>query len=415
MVSLNRERTLSSGYDVVIVGSGLSGLMAAWLAGCRGARVVVVARGVGALPLSTGCIDVLGYTPNGEPITNPGWWLGRAFKSTPSHPYQLAGREALEAGLEALQAIHPLRGSLRANFLLPTAVGALRPTCLAPATLARGDPIAGQRDCLLVGFGGWRDLDAEFAAANLGIRAVDLSLPDGGQLVNATAVDIAHRFERPDYRTAVAQRLRPHLGGVARVGFPAVLGLDAVDDVVADLEALLGVTIFEIPTLPPSIPGMRLYRGFLRALRQVDVDVTLGPTVHGWVQGDRTLGVRTYGASGERSIAADAVILATGGLLNGGLEIGEDGTVRESVFDLPVKAPPAEEFFSSELFAHHPVTEAGLRVNPQMQVLDAMYSVVYPNVYAIGGVLAGADRLGEASTQGIDIATAWRAVETLTQ
>jgi anaerobic glycerol-3-phosphate dehydrogenase len=50
-----------------------------------------------------------------------------------------------------------------------------------------------------------------------------------------------------------------------------------------------------------------------------------------------------------------------------------------------------------------------------MQVLDAAYGVVYPNVYAIGGLLASADRIGEGSTQGIDVATAWRAVEALAQ
>jgi glycerol-3-phosphate dehydrogenase subunit B len=405
---------VSGGYDVIVVGAGLSGLLAAWFAWQRGARVVVVARGMGALPLSTGCIDVLGYSPDGEMITNLSWWLGRAFKDSPEHPYTLAGNDALRDGLAALTEVVQLSGSLKESLILPTAAGTLRPTCLAPESLAWGHAIAGSDDCLLVGFSGWRDFDVGFAAANLDIRGIEIDLPTR-QLANATAVDIARRFEQPDFGGAVARRVLPHLSGEALVGLPAVLGLDHADAVRESLQARLNATVFEIPTLPPSVPGMRLYRTLRAALRRAGVEVILGPTVQGWVQGGAAVGVRTYGASGERSIAADAVILATGGLVNGGLTIDDDGTLSESVFELPVKAPAPDAYFDPLLMGHHPIMEAGLRVNERMQVLDAAYGVVYPNVAAIGGLLANADRIGEGSTQGIDVATAWRAVEALAQ
>jgi glycerol-3-phosphate dehydrogenase subunit B len=405
---------VSGGYNIIVVGAGLSGLLAAWFARGRGERVVVVARGMGTLPLTAGCIDVLGYSPDGEPVANLSWWLGRAFKEKPEHPYQLAGSEALRDGVDALQALYPLYGSLKENLFLPTAAGALRPTCLAPESLAGGYDVAGDEGCLLVGFEGWRDFDAGYAAANLGIRAAPISLPDK-RLVNATAVDIARRFEQADFRDEVARRVRLHLNGEARVGFPAVLGMDAAASVREDLEGALGAAVFEIPTLPPSVPGMRLDRALRGALRRAGVEVILGPTVRGWVQGDSVLGIRTYGASGERVLAADAVILATGGLLNGGLEIGGDGQLTESVLDLPVKAQQGDRYFEPLLMAHHPIFEAGVRVNAAMQPLDAMYAPIYPNVCAIGGLLANADRIGESSTQGIAIATAWRAVEALSQ
>jgi anaerobic glycerol-3-phosphate dehydrogenase len=38
---------------------------------------------------------------------------------------------------------------------------------------------------------------------------------------------------------------------------------------------------------------------------------------------------------------------------------------------------------------------------------------MFENLLAIGGVLAGADRAHEGSRQGIDIATAYRAIEVL--
>jgi glycerol-3-phosphate dehydrogenase subunit B len=357
---------------------------------------------------------VLGYSPDGEAIANLSWWLGRAFKEKPEHPYQLAGNEALREGVEALQAIYPLSGSLKENLLLPTAAGALRPTCLAPESLAGGHDVAGDGGCLLVGFEGWRDFDAGYAAANLGVRAATISLPDK-RLANATAVELARCFEQTDFRNEVARRVGQHLSGETRVGFPAVLGMDAAASVHSDLQAALGATVFEMPTLPPSVPGMRLDRVLRMALRRAGVEVILGLTIRGWIQNGNALGVHTYGASGERALAADVVILATGGLVNGGLEIDDGGRLSESVFDLPVKAPQAERYFEPLLMGHHPIFEAGVRVNAAMQALDATYRPVYANVMAVGGLLANADRIGEGSTQGIAIATAWRAVEALSQ
>jgi anaerobic glycerol-3-phosphate dehydrogenase len=52
-----------------------------------------------------------------------------------------------------------------------------------------------------------------------------------------------------------------------------------------------------------------------------------------------------------------------------------------------------------------------VRVNENMQAVDAKGKVICPNLFAIGGLLAGADRNGEGSREGIDLATAWKAVE----
>ena len=48
-----------------------------------------------------------------------------------------------------------------------------------------------------------------------------------------------------------------------------------------------------------------------------------------------------------------------------------------------------------------------------MQPLDAAGEVVSTRLYAAGGLLAGADRLGELSAEGIALATAAKAVEVL--
>jgi glycerol-3-phosphate dehydrogenase subunit B len=91
------------------------------------------------------------------------------------------------------------------------------------------------------------------------------------------------------------------------------------------------------------------------------------------------------------------------------LEAGLDGTLRETVFDLPVDALPVDDWFDPLFLARHPVFEIGVRVNASMQPVDGGGKVVAENLYAVGGLLGGADRLGEGSSEGIALATAARA------
>src|SRR5215472_14953292 len=109
------------GYDVVVVGLGLAGLVAAVAATSRGARTLVVGRGHGTLRFRTGSIDVLGYR-DGRPVAAPGDEVRALAEAEPGHPYALAGDD-LAPGLEAVRtaaaAAHvTLEGSLAGNRLV---------------------------------------------------------------------------------------------------------------------------------------------------------------------------------------------------------------------------------------------------------------------------------------------------------
>ncbi|MGH8874273.1 MAG: FAD-dependent oxidoreductase, partial [Acidimicrobiia bacterium] len=159
--------------EVLVIGAGMAGLVAAWQAATAGARTRVVSAGWGALYWHAGCIDVLGYHPPDQPVESPAEALGRL---EPAHPYTRAGREALEQALSALaelctRAGYPLEGSLERNWLLPSALGAARPTCLAPATMTAGD-LRRRGAMVLVGFRGFADFHPGLIAANLAERGV---------------------------------------------------------------------------------------------------------------------------------------------------------------------------------------------------------------------------------------------------
>jgi glycerol-3-phosphate dehydrogenase subunit B len=77
--------------DLLVVGAGLSGLMAAYTAASTGLRVRVVSKGLGALHWAAGTIDVLGYTRDGqqEAVRHPLKALGEFLQEHPNHPFAL--------------------------------------------------------------------------------------------------------------------------------------------------------------------------------------------------------------------------------------------------------------------------------------------------------------------------------------
>lgn len=400
-------------YDVIVVGAGLAGLFTGALAARGGARTLVIARGQGGTHLGPGCVDVLGHAA-GQVVDSP----AQAVKGLAAdHPLSLAGEAALSAALAEFQKInaeggYAWTGQLERNLKLPSAVGAVRPTCLAPKSYVAGD-LSRNEELTLGEVAGFRDFYAGLAAANLNAagyaaRAVALDLPDAPQRRDMFATDLARRLDQPAYRAQVAKAWQAALKGTKRLGLPAVVGLRFAAEAFRDLSEKLGVEIFEIPILPPSVPGMRLYTWLRGVIQTARGSVLLGPHVTGWVEEGHVLGVTAVAENGPRQYAAPLVILATGGFRHGGLEAPARGQVTESVFGLPVAK--ADEWFAPLYWGQHPYARFGVRVNAHMQPVDEQGAVVYPNVLAVGGLLAGADRNAEGSREGIDLATAWQAV-----
>jgi glycerol-3-phosphate dehydrogenase subunit B len=223
----------------------------------------------------------------------------------PSHPYALVGLAGIEQALAAFKALcagagYPLNGSLDENWLLPSAVGAIRPTCLAPETMTAGD-LRQDGPMLIVGFKQFVDFYPGLIADNLtvqGIPAAHLTL-DMGQLAGRrtmNSVVLAGLMADEAFQGALIEAIRPYLGVAERVGFPAVFGdYRQAMGIMGALEAGLERPVFEIPGLPPSIPGMRLHSILMGAIEgaggQVDVGLeAVGAAVDGGGDG------RLYGS-----------------------------------------------------------------------------------------------------------------------
>jgi glycerol-3-phosphate dehydrogenase subunit B len=415
-----------AGYDTVVIGAGLAGLTAALRLAEAGQRVAVLAKGVGATHLSPATIDVLGY--DGGAVASPAQALPGFAAAHREHPYGRLPVEVVRAALDWFRVRlvgHGYRGGLDENLLVPTAVGAAKPTALVPETMAAGDLRRGGR-FVFVGLRGLKDFYPAYLAGNV----TQAPLPGGGsvaarglELAPALGVQrdlgslgFARRFEDAGFRASIVDDLKPRLVTGEVIGFPAVLGVGRAREVWQELEERLEHPVFEVPTLPPSVQGLRVFETMTGALRRAGGRLVVGSAV-GEVRASngRVDAVLTETAARPIAYRAGSFVLATGGFASGGLELGASGRIRETVFDLPLSGVPGprERRLAAEYFDDHPISRAGVAVDEKMRAVNGGGEPVYENLHVVGATLGGAVPWREASGNGISLASGFAAAEAI--
>ena len=409
-------------HDVVVIGAGVAGLTAAVRLAEDGARVLVLAKGVGATHLSPVTIDLLGYAP--ERVDRPLEALAGLVERHPGHPYRLVGADGVRAATDWFAsrfadgplAPYAYTGTPDHNLLLPTAVGVLKPSALVPETMAGGDLRDGGEVCV-VGFRALKDFHPLLAADNLSrqpgvsARGIELEVvPERRADVNP--LGFARAFDDPGFRGQVASAIASRLRTDERVAMPAVLGIADPHAAWSELQERLGRPLFEVPTLPPSVPGMRVFATLRERLRRAGGSVILNNVVIGAEHtGDRVTAVRARAGLRDGLHGADWVVVATGGFASGGVEIDSDWAGRETALGLPVAGVPAagEERFRPRYFDEHPMGRAGVAVDADQRPVGSDGAAVHPNVLVAGATLAGAEPWREKSGDGLSLATGHRA------
>src|SRR6185437_16515877 len=134
----------------------------------------------------------------------------------------------------------------------------------------------------IVGTPALRDFHPSLCAANLeraGIEARAVNVDVKLERADTNTLGLARRFDDEKWRRQFCSELSLTLRAEEAVGLPAMLGLRDPHEVLADVEHRLGRRVFEIPTLPPSVPGMRLYEILRTALRAAGGRLVIGPEV----------------------------------------------------------------------------------------------------------------------------------------
>jgi glycerol-3-phosphate dehydrogenase subunit B len=221
-------------------------------------------------------------------------------------------------------------------------------------------------------------------------------------------------MEMKPFRENIGREIKKQLRGETRIGLPAILGIHNPAQVKDDLEATIGAKVFEIPILPPSIPGMRIFNCFREWLIRKGVTLLLGYSVSKAVlRGKRCERVEVLHPPVITSYSADRYILATGRFIGGGLKADHEKVV-EPIFNFPLSQSPSRKDWFRDSFLSdlpHPIHGAGILTGAALQPVDAGGDVILENVWTAGSILAHHHCVDEKSREGIEIATGYAAAK----
>ncbi len=416
--------------DVVVVGGGVAGFVAAARARELGKSVTLVRKPGGALASSSGAVDVAddlnGLVPGTalDPFERGGRWrkaVDVVAARRPRHPYARLGDKGRERLREALALLKQLasNGGVELverddgqNHVVATQLGTVKRAALVQKTqlldlgALDGDVLVGVVEPAdLAGFSARSVVHMLSWIAGHSERRVQFTpivverLLPGRALFDSTS-EMARHLEDANARQGFIDGLRDSLRKLTRTPahllVPPVLGMEQAATVHADVERAVGRTVRELLALPPSPPGERLQRALTAAARKLGVAVLDAPAVSASTTGDRVTSVVVEGTQLRAELKPRSVVLAGGRFLSGG--VVRDGDAREALLGLPVVSDGAVvgDSFIGGLTgpvpeADHAIFRAGVAVDDALRPLDAAGRVAFENVACAGTLVEGWD------------------------
>ncbi|MEI7235569.1 glycerol-3-phosphate dehydrogenase subunit GlpB [Pectobacterium carotovorum] len=410
-------------YDVVIIGGGLAGLTCGIRLAEQGKRCAIVSAGQNALHFSSGALDLLSHLPDGQPVSQPLNALNELARQAPHHPYSRMGATAVAALLPQVEALLErsnitLQGNHHQNHWRMTPLGKFRSCWLSPVDgVTRGLPDARFGDNpLIAGIEGFLDFQSRIVAGTLqaqGIaaRSDELKLPVLDRLrqnpSEFRAVNIARVLDRSENRSALVEELSLLANGNDAIIMPACLGLDS-PEIINELAGALGKPVLLLPTLPPSVLGLRLHQALSQRFRQLGGMVMPGDRV---VRASLSLQEIAIHSLHHRDIPLRAkhTVLASGSFFSNGL-VTQFDRVTEPVFGLDVRfADQREGWSQQDVFAPQPYLQFGAIVDEHLH--PRIEGETVSNLYAIGAVLEGFDPIVQGCGAGVSLLSALHVAE----
>ncbi len=397
--------------DVIIIGAELDGLVAATRLQEYGYSIRVFSTGSGSLHYASEGIHVLGYSPSNNEviITAP---LDAITQLDESHPYRKIGANQVKDALNWFV-------NFTSDIYPRITINGLNEIAVSPAGL--GIPVYGITDhqatfgklnvknISIIQFRNYRDFPADLIAAELRKAGIKINIidvdPPGDVLENAA---LAKSFDALFQRDSYFLALKGAISKETEIAmFPSVMGYDKHKEVLAFAEQILGVPCLEIPTLPPSVPGMRLEHALTRHLKNKNTAFHTGTEVRRPPLDDEK-SIAIWDDMGRR-YEANVIIVSSGGVLMGGLDVDSHGWIHETSLGLdtfqsePLNAATVDQSLNA---LHIAGVETDNALRPQSNG-----SGTIRNIFVTGRTLAHWNPAAECSTEGVCIATGWTAAE----
>ena len=408
--------------DILVIGAGLAGYIAAARASDLGLKTIQAGNSA-TLFFASGLFDLLGVFPidSGKILTKPYSAIKKLQSDQPEHPYSKVSQNQIQ---ESFQFLTDFLSSAGLNYQLSgpdnkqilTSVGTFKPTYMVPETFSKGcDLHKDEKNLLIVDFKGLKGFCARQATAGLQRNkgktyTLSIDLPENNGSLNP--VHLAKLFENKDF----IQRLSDKITGFSEkadiVGMPAICGIHNSLDIVKSLTKRIGMDVFEIPGMPPSIPGLRLKNAFEKKLSNPHATfLSNAKVIFHAMEKDHFI-LQAVNDNFETRIKAKGVILATGRFPGGGL-FAKRNIVLETIFNLPVFQPETRDLWHQLNFFDakgHQINQAGLETDDTFRPLDKTGKPAFENLYCAGSIIAHNDWARLKSGTGVSCVSAYTAV-----
>jgi len=420
-------------FDCIIIGGGIAGLTCGIKCAREGLQCAILSAGVSALHFSSGSIDLLSYESDKKVVYAPLEFLPGFVAAHPEHPYAKCGPEAIETALFFLRDEVGHEGfelccNERENHFHVTSLGTLKPTFFSQRSVFNELIKAGYARKLkaaIITIEGFRDFYPAIAAANLARNKLfkDMEIVTGSIRLSEfrrsrknphefRSIDIARLFDSGRYLDEVAGQIMQIAGDARFIGMPAFFGISNYGQVLKKLEAMTGRMIYEIPTLPPSILGMRLDNALKSRFAALGgVYIAGDRVIGGKIKDGRIRHIHTQNY-GDIELRARHFVLATGSFFSGGMTSRFDA-MQEPVFGLTMAFSQGRNtWYSPDFFDNrsHPFLEFGVRTDADLHPVDSSGNRI-ENLFCAGAILSHYDPVKEGSGSGVAISTGYKAAE----
>ncbi|WP_426379469.1 FAD-binding protein [Desulfosporosinus sp. SYSU MS00001] len=409
-------------WDAIVVGGGLAGWTAGIRAAQRGKKVLIVTEGVGTLYYFSGIFD---------------YGDVEGLRHLPKHPYSLFDAETIDRGKHFIQELCPEYIETNKFQHALTVLGTVRKGDLMPRSMVLPDRQEQGTFVLLVPEG-LKDFFPEIVVSNMArefpgwqvkVKRVHTEILGEWERMgkSASGIDYAAIWRSKEGQNLLAQEIetirREQQGAGSKAERIAVVLPSLVSEYFdASRTKIYGkdypLPVLEMSSFIPSPHG----RYFAEYLKHQFTD--LG--------GELMIGARAAALTGEPlsdkepkscreiivhsmgkvlHLKAKTFILATGGLLGGGIKVGrERKSIQEDVFDLPLYVP--QEWSASQFFAPQPFAQIGVETDSCLRPLDTkLGQVIWDNVHVVGRMLAHWDPWTQRCGGGVSVTSGCAAAE----
>ena len=413
-------------FDTAIIGGGLSGLAVGIQLVRQNRKCVIISSGQSALHFFSGSFDLLNFLPDGTAVKNPATAIGDLINQAPQHPYSKIGVEKFtDLAKKSEKFLTDIKvrfqGSAENNHFRITPLGFLKPTWLTLLDFAvsKNEDKPSWNSVSLFNVQGFLDFQPEFVAESFNKMGIQteihgINLPELDKIrrnpSEFRSVNLSIVLDKPEIQDALAEIFKQKSKNSEVIIFPACLGFEN-DEIISKLSEKIGKPVYLLPTLPPSLAGIRTQKYLQDYFRKLGGELMLGDNVLSGTFEDNCLTQIYTQNHGDIPITAENFILAGGSFFSRGL-VADISRMYEPIFNLDVEySPERGKWYHPNFFEKQNYQRFGVKTDFDFKALRNNQSI--ENLYVTGAILNGFDPIKEGCGGGVSLLSALHIAENI--